>query len=45
MSVPTFDQLLQPTLNTLHDLGGVASINDINTRIIEQLQLAEAPKR
>lgn len=41
MNVPTFDQLLQPTINALHDLGGVSGISNINDHVIEQLHLPE----
>nr|WP_207550234.1 MULTISPECIES: restriction endonuclease [Parafrankia] len=35
MSVPTYDQLLWPTVSALRDLGGSGAISEINERVIE----------
>lgn len=35
VSVPTYDQLLWPTINALRDLGGSGAISEINERVIE----------
>lgn len=39
MNIPSFDQLLQPTLHALHTLGGTARIEDLNRTVIEETQL------
>jgi len=38
-TVPSFDQLLNPTLNALRALGGSASIPELVERVIEDLRL------
>ena len=35
VGVPTYDQLLWPTINALRDLGGSGAISEINERVIE----------
>jgi 5-methylcytosine-specific restriction protein B len=40
MSVPYFEELLQPTLNALHQLGGVQAIKAIDKQVIQSLALA-----
>jgi restriction endonuclease Mrr len=39
--VPTFDQLLNPLIAALRDLGGSGSIEEIYERVIENLKLPE----
>lgn len=41
MPVPTYEQLLQPTYNALHALGGSASVVDIHKHVLQQLNLPE----
>ncbi len=40
MDVPTFDQLLNPTLTALHNLGGSASTTELLEQLVEDLQLS-----
>ncbi len=40
MAIPTVDQLLQPTLNALHALGGTAPLPAIAQRVLDDLQLS-----
>ncbi len=39
--VPTFDQLMNPLIAALRDLGGSGSIDEIYERVIQNLQLTE----
>lgn len=39
--VPTFDQLMNPLIAALRDLGGSGSIEEIYQRVIQNLQLSE----
>jgi len=39
--VPTFDQLMNPLITALRDLGGSGSIDEIYERVIQNLQLSE----
>src|SRR5258706_6125642 len=39
--VPTFDQLMNPLIIALRDLGGSGSIDEIYERVIQNLQLSE----
>jgi restriction system protein len=39
--VPTFDQLLNPVLTALRQLGGSGSVEEIYERVIENLQLSD----
>jgi len=39
MAIPTVDQLLQPTLDALHALGGTAAIPAITDHVLAALQL------
>ena len=39
MAIPTVDQLLQPTLDALHALGGTAAISSITDHVLAALQL------
>lgn len=41
MSVPTFYQLLNPVLKSLHQLGGSASVSEIEDAVISIMKLAE----
>lgn len=41
MPVPTFDQLLRPTIDALHDLGGSASIQELLEQVIRDLKLSQ----
>jgi restriction system protein len=40
--LPTFDQLLNPLIAALHDLGGSGSIDEIYERVIQNLKLSES---
>lgn len=42
MQMPTFDQLMEPTLKALEALGGSGSIEEIATEVIKQLDLPES---
>lgn len=42
MEMPTFDQLMQPTLTALESLGGSGSNDEIATEVIRQLNLPES---
>jgi restriction system protein len=39
--VPTYDQLMNPLISALRDLGGSGSIDEIYERVIKKLQLSE----
>ena len=39
MVIPTFDQLLHPTLDALHAQGGTAAISSITDHVLNALQL------
>jgi restriction system protein len=39
--VPTYDQLMNPLLSALQDLGGSGTIDEIYERVIKKLQLSE----
>src|SRR5213593_741939 len=39
--VPTFDQLMNPLITALRDLGGSGSIDEIYERVIQNLKLSE----
>lgn len=39
--VPTYDQLLNPTLHALHRLGGSASIHELVDEIITDMNMGE----
>jgi len=39
--VPTYDQLMNPVLAALRDLGGSGSIDEIYERVIQNLRLPE----
>ena len=39
--VPTFDQLMNPLINALRDLGGSGSVDEIYERVVENLKLPE----
>src|SRR5471030_1374891 len=39
--VPTFDQLMNPLITALRDLGGSGSIDEIYERVIQNLRLSE----
>jgi len=41
MQIPTFDQLMAPTIKALENLGGSGSIEEIATEVIKQLNLPE----
>ncbi|GGK36268.1 hypothetical protein GCM10008955_32680 [Deinococcus malanensis] len=41
MPVPTYDELLEPTVHALQDLGGQATNTEIEQRVIERLSLSE----
>jgi restriction system protein len=41
ISIPTFDELMNPLLNALHQLGGSGSIEEIYSKAVEILQLPE----
>ena len=40
MPIPSFEQLLQPTLDAFHQLGSVSTIKAINHQVIQSLPLA-----
>jgi len=40
MPIPSFEELLQPTLDALHQLGGVPTIKAINQQVVQFLPLA-----
>ena len=40
--VPTFDMLINPTLQALHKLGGSAAIQELEDEIVANLQIPEA---
>ena len=40
--VPTFNDLLNPTLTALHALGGSASIREITNQVIKQMELSSS---
>ena len=42
MKIPTFDQLILPTLKALENLGGSGSIEEIASTVIQNLNLPEA---
>lgn len=42
MQMPTFDQLMEPTMKALETLGGSGSIEEIATEVIKQLNLSES---
>ncbi|MGV6996363.1 restriction endonuclease [Desulfovibrio sp. QI0430] len=42
MKMPSFDQLILPTLNALENLGGSGSIEEIASTVIQNLNLPEA---
>ena len=42
MQMPTFDQLMEPTMKALEALGGSGSIEEIATEVIKQLNLPES---
>lgn len=42
MQMPTFDQLMEPTMQALENLGGSGSIEEIATEVIKQLDLPES---
>ncbi len=39
--VPSFDQLMNPLITALHDLGGSGSIDEIYARVLQNLKLAD----
>jgi hypothetical protein len=39
--VPTFDQLMNPLITALRDLGGSGSIDEIYERVIQNLKFSE----
>jgi restriction system protein len=39
--LPTFDQLIQPTVRALRDLGGSANIEELNEKLSDLLKLPE----
>ena len=39
MTTPSYEELLQPTLNALRQLGGIQTIDAINSRVVESLSL------
>ena len=39
--VPTYDQLMNPLITALLELGGSGSIDEIYERVVQQLQLPE----
>ncbi|MEN9582577.1 MAG: hypothetical protein RL641_531 [Candidatus Parcubacteria bacterium] len=41
MSVPTYDDLFNPVIKALHDLGGSGSNSEINEKVAEILKLSE----
>src|SRR5215210_4594742 len=41
MEVPTFDQLMNPTLTALRRLGGSASVAELLEQVIEDLRLPQ----
>jgi restriction system protein len=41
VDVPTHDQLMNPTLEALHKLGGSASITELVAQVVEDLQLPQ----
>jgi restriction system protein len=41
ITIPTFDELMNPLLNALHQLGGSGSIEEIYSKAVEILQLPE----
>jgi len=50
--VPTYDQLMNPTLKALHDLGGSGTVEEIYGKVVEitglmdtQLEILHAPER
>lgn len=42
MQMPTFDQLMEPTMKALETLGGSGGIEEIATEVIKQLNLPES---
>ncbi|MDP9437896.1 MAG: winged helix-turn-helix domain-containing protein [Actinomycetota bacterium] len=40
-SIPSYTELIQPTLTALHDLGGIAGTFMVDEAVIERLQLPE----
>lgn len=42
MQMPTFDQLMEPTVRALEKLGGSGSIEEITTEVIRQMNLPES---
>lgn len=41
MAVPKFDELMSPVLESLHDLGGSSSVNEMEEHVAEILNLSE----
>ena len=41
IKVPTFDQLMNPLITALRDLGGSGSIDEIYERVIQNLKFTE----
>lgn len=41
MKIPTFDSMMNPLLKALHELGGSGTIEEIDTKVIESLNLPE----
>ncbi|MBA3608617.1 MAG: winged helix-turn-helix domain-containing protein [Chthoniobacterales bacterium] len=39
--VPTFDQLMNPLITALRDLGGSGSVDEIYERVIQNLKLSD----
>jgi restriction system protein len=39
--VPTYDEMMNPLLQALHDLGGSGTISEIDGRVIEIMDLFE----
>ncbi len=39
--MPTFDQLMNPLLKALRELGGSGSVDEIHEKVIEDLDLPE----
>ena len=41
MAVPKFDELFNPVIQALHELGGSATVREIDERVGEILNLSE----
>ena len=41
MAIPTYDNLFNPVIKALHELGGSGSVSEIDEKVAEILQLTE----